>query len=91
MNIEETVRKRGEEYGHPVVNHGRTARLWNAYLRNRSGAEPLDPMDVCCMMVLLKLSRIQEGVPSQDTIMDVAGYAVNMKMLLEAKSSRPDA
>ncbi len=87
--IQSIVDERGEEYGHPFVNHTRTARLWNAYLANRDGGKPLDPLDVCMFNILQKISRSQEGHPSVDTLQDIAGYAVNAQIVCDTESSRP--
>jgi hypothetical protein len=66
---------RAKAYGSPYVNlHERTSTLWNAYIQARRG-NPLDGVDVCNMMILLKIARIMENVSTKDNYADIAGYA----------------
>ena len=68
-----TVNRRKEKYGRPYKNHKRIADLWNAYLRGIG--RPVDPADVVAMMVLVKISRLQESNEHYDSWVDMAGYA----------------
>lgn len=75
------TKERGEVYGHPRVNHARTARLWSVFLENRGGGPlglRLTPEDVCMMNILQKIARAQHGVQDVDTVEDIAGYANNI-------------
>jgi hypothetical protein len=66
---------RQRDYGHPRVNHGRTARLWSAYL----GIE-ITPTQVCVLNILQKISRLQNAY-HHDGPTDIAGYARNIEMI----------
>jgi hypothetical protein len=60
---------RGETYGHPLDDFGRTAQMWTALL----GA-PVTAEQVAMCMVALKLSR-EMYQPKRDNRTDAAGYA----------------
>ena len=62
--------RREHEYGSPEDNFGRIAASWSAYL----GAE-ITPVDVAMMMALLKITRIKTGTATEDSFIDLAGYA----------------
>lgn len=68
---------RNRDYGPPSLNLDyRTATLWNAYLKVASPAyDSLDGVDVCNMMILLKMARIVEDQKVKDNYADMAGYA----------------
>ena len=63
---------RGESYGTPAENHGRTAAMWSAYL----GA-PVTAFDVCMLNIMQKVSRAKCDPSHRDNLVDVAGYAEN--------------
>lgn len=66
---------RAKAYGSPYVNlHKRTSTLWNAYMQALEGRK-LSGVDVCNMMVLIKIARIMEDVSIRDNYADIAGYA----------------
>ena len=70
-----TVVERGKSYDHPLTNHARIARFWNAWIKGKYGAEfELDPEDITWMMIFVKASRDMH-VPKRDNLVDVAGYA----------------
>lgn len=46
------------------------ATYWSDYLN-----EHLTAKDVCVMMILLKIARVQHGHNNDDSLVDVAGYA----------------
>ena len=60
----------GERYGTPEQNFHTIAKMWSAYLRIKVTAK-----DVAAMMILLKVARIASGHGSEDSWVDVAGYA----------------
>lgn len=64
---------RQRDYDHPLPNHERIARLWQAYLDGRKGG-PLTPVDAAWMMLLVKVARDQ-ATPKRDNATDAAGYA----------------
>lgn len=61
---------REQDYGLAEDNFATIARLWTAY----RGVE-FDPVDVAMMMALLKIARICGGNGSEDSFVDLAGYA----------------
>jgi len=64
-------------YGHASVNLGeRTADLFSAYVRNMGTVE-FTATDVCNLMILVKVARLQENPadPHFDSLVDIAGYA----------------
>ena len=61
---------REEQYGRPEDNFTRIAALWGAYL-----GRLLTASDVAAMMVLFKVGRLSTGAGSDDTWVDIAGYA----------------
>lgn len=63
--------QRVTDYGKPEDNFARIANLWNAYL----GSDIVDSKDVAIMMALLKIARIKSGNGSDDSFVDLAGYA----------------
>jgi hypothetical protein len=69
--------ERSKDYGPPGLNLDyRTAVLWNAYLQISSPSYgALDGVDVCNMMILLKIARIIESRTTKDNYADIAGYA----------------
>jgi hypothetical protein len=66
---------RNRNYGPPKVNLGeRTAELWNAYFNVMPNAA-VNGIDVCNLMILLKMARIMEDATVKDNYADIAGYA----------------
>lgn len=76
---------RNDDYGTPLENHSRTARLWSDYL-----GVPISLEDVCLMNVLQKVSRGRNLV-TRDTLIDIAGYARNVEMAWEEVEQRQHA
>ena len=78
MNREQTLKKaiemvtghREEDYGSPEDSFDLIARLWGDYLNRRITA-----VDVSAMMGLLKIARIGTGWATEDSFVDLAGYA----------------
>lgn len=69
-------RSREEAHGSPENNFACIAAMWNAYLYRKSGCiNDLNGADVAAMCALLKLSRIAGGNASEDSWVDLAGYA----------------
>ena len=80
---QELVAERGEFYGPPAENHGRTARLWKAYLYGRPYSLGMSRMDVCFLNILQKIARCQsEAGPRRDSLEDIMGYAENILMIM---------
>jgi|WetSurMetagenome_2_1015567.scaffolds.fasta_scaffold264258_2 hypothetical protein len=66
---------RRNDYGTPLENHSRTARLWSAYLKRTVSAE-----DVCMLNILQKISRGMHSI-TPDTLVDICGYARNIQII----------
>jgi hypothetical protein len=62
--------QRPEDYGSPEDSFGMIGKLWTAYLEH-----PVSSMDAAVMMGLLKIARIQGNRSTQDSFVDLAGYA----------------
>ncbi|MBO5969011.1 MAG: hypothetical protein J6S14_11005 [Clostridia bacterium] len=62
--------ERQDQYGTPENNFGTIANLWTAYL-----GYPVSAVDVAMMMSLLKIARIKTGTATEDSFVDLAGYA----------------
>jgi len=66
---------RNRSYGPPSVNlDERTAALWRAYFEAKSN-QYISGVDVCNLMILLKMARIMEDWGHKDNYADMAGYA----------------
>ncbi len=63
------IDERGFEYGHPAINIKRISELWGSYF-----GRPIDPLDVCICMALVKISRLAE-TPNRDSFIDLVSYA----------------
>lgn len=62
--------QREQDYGTPEDNFSAIARLWSAYAGYTYSAE-----DVAIMMCLFKIGRITTGSGTDDSYIDLAGYA----------------
>ena len=62
--------QREEDYGLPEDNFSIIADFWSVYL----GIE-VSMNDVAIMMALLKIARIKTGTATNDSFIDLAGYA----------------
>lgn len=65
---------RENQYGSPENNFKLIAMLWNDYLGDILDGV-IGPKDVAMMMALLKIARIRSGRGSDDSFVDLAGYA----------------
>jgi hypothetical protein len=65
---------RQDAYGHPLINHERIARLWNARLHEKLTSQ-LTAEDVTALMRLAKEARLIESPGHRDSLVDIAGYA----------------
>ena len=68
--IECVCGKREQDYGSPEDNFNRIATYWSTHLGMEITAE-----DVAVMMALLKIARIGTGTATDDSWVDLAGYA----------------
>jgi len=73
-----TTGERQHDYGPPRINLGeRTAALFAAYVQGMGDHRVWSATDVCNLMILLKVARLQEDPidPHFDSLVDIAGYA----------------
>lgn len=65
--------EREQDYGTPEDNFQVIANLWTAYINNEHVF--FEPIDVAMMMALLKMARVRTGARTDDSYVDLAGYA----------------
>lgn len=70
---------RHRDYGHPLEDFTRTAKMWSAIL----GVE-VPPEKVGLCMIALKISR-ECNLPKRDNRVDICGYANNLEMIDERR------
>lgn len=77
------VGDRGHQYGRPIQDFSRTAKMWDALFSEklRPGAV-FAPQDVGLGMIAVKLSR-EVNKHKKDSLVDVAGYALTVQMVHE--------
>ena len=73
LEISGTTGARGNTYGSAIENFTRIANLWNAQLGSKL-AEPLTPLAVAQLMILVKMSRLANAEDHEDSWVDIAGY-----------------
>jgi len=73
---------RGEDYGHPLDDFTKTAKIWSAIL----GIE-VTPEQVSLCMIGVKISR-QVNKPKRDNLVDAAGYAETTQMVIDERARR---
>mgnify|MGYP003145574861 CR=1 FL=1 len=66
---------RGKNYGHPIEDFSKTAKMWSAILDTK-----VSPQDVGLCMVAVKLSR-EVNKHKRDNLVDIAGYALTVQMI----------
>lgn len=67
--IKLTTGSRQETHGTPEDSFATIATLWGAYM-----GQPITPEDVCHLMTLLKIGRMQHGNHNADDYIDAIGY-----------------
>lgn len=70
------------EYGHPLDNLDRAARIWSVILGADVTAE-----QVALCMVGMKIAR-QVHKPKPDTVIDIIGYALTLHMVEVERAKR---
>ena len=60
---------REKTYGHPATNLKRIAAYWSTHL-----GVSVTPVDVCDMMILMKLARLKNQPDHEDSLVDIHGY-----------------
>ena len=77
--------QRQQDYGTPEDSFNRIAALWTAYTGIHFNAH-----NVAMMMALLKVARIQGGIGTDDSYVDLAGYAAcAAEIAAKARNSTP--
>lgn len=75
---------RQASYGHPIDDFTRTAVMWGAIL-----GHPVTAEQVGLCMCAVKISR-QINKPKRDNLVDLAGYAGTVAMVIEERQRRED-
>ena len=75
-------RDRSEQYGHPLDNLDRAARIWEVIL-----GCPVSAEQVALCMVGMKIAR-QVHRPKPDTVVDIIGYALTLHMVEVERAQR---
>lgn len=70
------------QYGHPLDNLDRAARIWSVILETDVTAEQVS----LCMMGM-KIAR-QVHKPKPDTVIDIIGYALTLHMVEVERAKR---
>ena len=73
---------RNDQYGHPLDNLDRAARIWSVILDTDVTAE-----QVSLCMIGMKIAR-QVHKPKPDTVVDVIGYALTLHMVEVERAQR---
>lgn len=73
---------RQDQYGHPLDNLDRAARIWSVILGCDVNAE-----QVALCMVGMKIAR-QVHKPKPDTVIDIIGYALTLHMVEVERAKR---
>lgn len=69
------TQEREHVYGPPKLNlDHRTAELWNAYF-NIKEDPVINGVDICVLMMLLKIARLIQTPNHYDSWIDILGYA----------------
>jgi hypothetical protein len=76
---------RGDSYGHPLQDFGKTATIWSVVL-----GVPVTPEQVALCMIGVKMSRLCHSM-KHDSIVDIAGYAETLHMIVEERQRLRDA
>ena len=66
--------EREGDYGSPEQSFQTIANFWTIYLGTKH-ADHIEPEDVAIMMMLLKVARLAGNHATDDSLVDIAGYA----------------
>ena len=84
---------RQQDYGNPLPNHALTQELFERWCeRFGFGPEHLSDAQIqaiktCVFNICQKLSRLSNSPDHRDSLVDIAGYARNWEMCLDAETS----
>lgn len=73
---------RGNDYGHPSIDFGRTAAMWSALF-----GIPITARQIPLAMIAVKLSRLAQSPGHRDSAVDIAGYAETWGMVVEREGA----
>ena len=66
---------RNDTHGDFADHFETVSEFWTVFLRGKlKDGEKVTPSDVCVLMTLLKVGRIQTGAPIKDHFVDAVGY-----------------
>jgi hypothetical protein len=74
--------QRQDDYGHPLDDFSRTAKIWSAII-----GVPITAEQVALCMVGVKISR-ECNMHKDDNLIDAAGYLGTLQMLIEEQERR---
>ena len=77
---------RNADYGHPLDDFSKTAKMWSAILGVDVTAE-----QIALCMICVKISRLRNSPGHQDSIIDIAGYAGTYEMVRDERHRRQTA
>lgn len=78
--------ERGKVYGHPLDNFQRIARM-QAELKDCADPAVRHALEMICV----KMARLVETPDHLDSVIDIAGYARTIAMVLERRAEEPTA
>lgn len=74
---------RQKDYGHPLDDFGKTAKIWSAIL-----GCPVTEEQVALCMIGVKQSRLCNTPDHRDSLVDIAGYAKTHALVTEERKRR---
>ena len=76
---------RGDDYGHPIDDFTKTATMWSVILGVPVTAEQVG-LCMCCVKISRQLNK-----PKRDNMVDLAGYAETVQMVIDERKRREAA
>lgn len=77
---------RGQQYGSPLDDFGRTAGMISSLLKDKL-LSPITEEEVAMIMICVKLSR-EYNRSKRDNRVDIAGYAETLDMVVNEREER---